>query len=103
MLGLYLAFVRRRTLKQTRRALQLRVIGPTGRRLTQARKADVDVRTSRQSVHVAFALVATVVVVLTAFAMAQIRGLEDSARDIVQNMLTRVRLVGELDSPVKMK
>jgi signal transduction histidine kinase len=63
----------------------------------------VEVRTSRQSVHVAFALVATVVLVLTAFAMAQIRGLEDSARDIVQNMLTSVRLVGELDSQVKMK
>jgi signal transduction histidine kinase len=63
----------------------------------------VDVRTSRQLVRVAFALVATVVLVVTAFAMAQIRGLEDSARDIVQNMLTSVRLVGELESEVKTK
>jgi hypothetical protein len=52
---------------------------------------------------VAFALVATVVLVVTTFAMAQIRGLEDSARDIVQNMLTSVRLVGELESQVKTK
>jgi signal transduction histidine kinase len=63
----------------------------------------VDVRTSRQLVRVAFALVATVVLVVTAFALAQIRGLEDSARDIVQNMLTSVRLVGELESEVKTK
>jgi len=63
----------------------------------------VDVRTSRQLVRVAFALVATVVLVVTAFALAQIRGLEDSARDIVQNMLTSVRLVGELESEVRTK
>jgi signal transduction histidine kinase len=54
-------------------------------------------------VRVAFALVATVVLVVTAFAMAQIRGLEDSARDVVENMLTSVRLVGELESEVKTK
>jgi signal transduction histidine kinase len=63
----------------------------------------LDVRTSRQLVRVAFALVATVVLVVTAFAMAQSRGLEDSARDIVRNMLTSVRLVGELESEVKTK
>ena len=63
----------------------------------------MDVRTSRQLVRVAFALVATVVLVVTAFALAQIRGLEDSARDIVQNMLTSVRLVGELESEVRTK
>jgi signal transduction histidine kinase len=63
----------------------------------------VDGRTSRQLVRVAFALVATVVLVVTAFAMAQSRGLEDSARDIVQNMLTSVRLVGELESEEKTK
>ena len=63
----------------------------------------MDVRTSRQFVRVAFALVATVVLVVTAFALAQIRGLEGSARDIVQNMLTSVRLVGELESEVKTK
>ena len=63
----------------------------------------MDVRTGRQLVRVAFALVATVVLVVTAFAMAQSRGLEDSARDIVENMLTSVRLVGELESEVKTK
>ena len=63
----------------------------------------MDVRTSRQLVRVAFALAATVVLVVTGFAMAQARGLEDSARDIVQNMLTSVRLVGELESEVKTK
>ena len=63
----------------------------------------MDVRTSRQLVRVAFALVATVVLVVTAFALAQIRGLEDSARDIVRNMLTSVRLVGELESEVRTK
>ena len=63
----------------------------------------MNVRTSHQSVRVAFALVATVVLVVTSFAMAQVRGLEDSARDIVQNMLTSVRLVGELESEVKTK
>ena len=63
----------------------------------------MDVRTSRQLIRVAFALVATVVLVVTASAMAQIRGLEDSARDIVRNMLTSVRLVGELESEVKTK
>ena len=61
------------------------------------------VRTSRQFVRVAFALVATVVLLVTAFAMAQIRVLEGSARDVVQNMLTSVRLVGELESEVKTK
>jgi signal transduction histidine kinase len=63
----------------------------------------VDVGTSRQLVRVAFAVVATVVLVVTASAMAQIRGLEDSARDIVRNMLTSVHLVGELESEVKTK
>ena len=63
----------------------------------------MDVRTSRQLVRVAFALVATVVLLVTAFALAQIRVLEGSARDVVQNMLTSVRLVGELESQVKTK
>jgi signal transduction histidine kinase len=63
----------------------------------------LDVRTSRQLVRVAFALAATVVLVVTSFALAQIRGLEDSARDIVQNMLTSVRLVGKLSGEVKTK
>ena len=63
----------------------------------------MDVRTSRQLVRVAFALAATVVFVVTSFALAQIRGLENSARDIVQNMLTSVRLVGELSGEVKTK
>jgi signal transduction histidine kinase len=63
----------------------------------------LDVRTSRQLVRVAFALAATVVLVVTAFALAQIRGLEDNSRDIVQNMLTSVRLVGELSGEVKTK
>ena len=63
----------------------------------------MDVRTSRQLVRVAFALAAMVVLVATAFALAQTRGLEDSARDIVQNMLTSVRLLGELSSEVKTK
>jgi signal transduction histidine kinase len=63
----------------------------------------VNVGRSRQLVRVAFALVAVVVLVVTAFAIAQIRGLEDSARDIVRNMLTSVRLLGELESEVKTK
>ena len=63
----------------------------------------MDVRTSRQLVRVAFTLAATVVLVVTSFALAQIRGLEDSARDVVQNMLTSVRLVGELSGEVKTK
>jgi hypothetical protein len=63
----------------------------------------LDVRTSRQLVRVAFALAAMVVLVVTAFALEQIRGLEDSARDIVQNMLSSVRLVGELSSEEKTK
>jgi signal transduction histidine kinase len=63
----------------------------------------LDVRTSRQLVRVAFGLAATVVLVVTSFALAQIRGLENSARDIVQNMLTSVRLVGELSGEVKTK
>lgn len=63
----------------------------------------MDVRTSRQLVRVAFAVVTAVVLVVTASAMAQIRGLEGSARDIVENMLTSVRLVGELESEVKTK
>ena len=63
----------------------------------------MDVRTSRQLVRVAFGLAATVVLVVTSFALAQIRGLENSARDIVQNMLTSVRLVGELSGEVKTK
>jgi len=63
----------------------------------------LDVRTSRQLVRVAFALAATVVLVVTAFALAQIRGLEDNSRDIVQNMLTSVRLLGELSGEVKTK
>ncbi len=63
----------------------------------------MDVRTSRQLVRVAFALAATVVLVVTASALAQIRGLEDSARDIVRNMLTSVRLLGELSGEVKTK
>jgi signal transduction histidine kinase len=61
------------------------------------------VRTSRQLVRIAFTSAATVVLLVTAFALAQIRSLEDSARAIVQNMLTSVRLIGELSSEVKTK
>ena len=72
-------------------------------RLTPPRRPGLDVRTSRQLVRVAFASAVAVVLVVTAFTLAQIRGLEDSARDIVRNMLTSVRLIGELSSEVKTK
>jgi signal transduction histidine kinase len=44
----------------------------------------------------AFALVAVGVVVLTASTLLQVRALQRNARAIVQNMLTSVRLVGQL-------
>jgi signal transduction histidine kinase len=71
--------------------------------MTQTGKQRLDVRTSRQLVLVAFAVVCAGVLIITAFTMAQIRALEKRARDVVENMLTSVRLVGELASEVKTK
>jgi signal transduction histidine kinase len=50
----------------------------------------------RQLVRGAFALVALGVVVVTASTLVQVRALQTNASDIVQNLLTSVRLVGQL-------
>ena len=51
---------------------------------------------ARQLVRGAFALVAVGVVVVTVSTLLQVRALQNNAREIVQNMLTSVRLVGQL-------
>ncbi|HEY6478143.1 MAG TPA: ATP-binding protein [Polyangia bacterium] len=50
----------------------------------------------RQLVRSAFSLVAVGVVVVAVSTLLQVRALQKNARDIVQNMLTSVRLVGRL-------
>src|SRR5579871_3474862 len=51
---------------------------------------------SRQLVVAAFSIIAAGLVLGTASMLIQARALQAGARDIVQNMLTSVRLVGEL-------
>ena len=64
---------------------------------------NVEVTRTRRFVFVAFAFVGVAVVAITLFAVAQTRGLEDRPREIVDNMLTSVRLVGRLDNEVERK
>jgi two-component system, OmpR family, sensor kinase len=54
--------------------------------------------TSRRFVRTGFALVALGVVVSTTFALVQTGRLENDARDIVDDMLTSIRLVGRIEN-----
>jgi two-component system, OmpR family, sensor kinase len=56
---------------------------------------------SRQLVTVAFTIIAAGILLGTLSMLIQIRALQTNARDIVENMLTSVRLVGELRSSLE--
>lgn len=71
--------------------------------MRQAAERRSNVTTSRRFVLVAFALVGIGVLLITVFSIGQARRLESRAHDIVDNMLTSVRLAGQMDSKVRQK
>jgi two-component system, OmpR family, sensor kinase len=56
---------------------------------------------TRRLVVAAFSIIVVGVVIVTISTLIQVRALQVNARDIVENMLTSVRLVGQLDSAVQ--
>ena len=66
-------------------------------------KRRVEVTQTRRFVLIAFTFAGVAVLGITLFAVAQTRSLEDRPREIVNNMLTSIRLVGRLDNAVERK
>ena len=68
--------------------------------MSQARdvRRRIQITASRRFVIVAFATVGSGALIATLFAIVQTRMLEQRARDIVDDMLTSVRLVGQMES-----